>query len=519
MGAFDHLIKEKGSAAGGNAFSHLIADSASPEKPQNAAPEDESFLKGAGQKALDAVGYVAGKLDSVTGAPTRAAIARAQSGGGLGDVLGAAASQFGEDPSFAPTGKEIAQKAGFSEKTLSEAVPGLYNESGEGWRLKKGGILDPTASGAAGLGVDILADPTALLTGGVAAGLRTGAKVAKVAGATGRIERAGQALGKAASDLSLKAIGGRKADFKKYGTKADEIREFVGKEGILNVGDDVGAVAEKAGASKAKYGERVGAAYQRMDDAGVSFGRKEITDEIRNAARAGIGRGPDQKKALSALDEYIEDFVAQGPTATAAELHEFRKNLDAVAKFERRTPTQSFKDKTFLAARNSVNDVFSKKADTLGGGLGQELKEANRGYHLSDIVEDIAKDRAAAQSANNYLGLVDVAAGAGSLASSGVDSPDDLLRAATLSAASKYTRRYAPTVTAKALSAGSRQAENLSSLLSRAEGARNLSRPAIGGLMGLRSLGTAGGPALATGEEDISPELLAMIKKSKEARR
>lgn len=99
------------------------------------------------------------------GAPLRAAGKALAEGKSGEDALSAYGKEFAftnpEDllePST--TGKELASAiSGGSDASLSDALPGLYNDTGKGWQLKKGGFFDPTATGAAGLGIEMLTDP------------------------------------------------------------------------------------------------------------------------------------------------------------------------------------------------------------------------------------------------------------------------------------------------------------------------------------------------------------------------
>lgn len=117
--------------------------------------------KNIGAKTLKNVVIPVGRaVDSYTGAPVRKAIGAYQDDK---NPAYAFMDQFGANPDLAPSGKEIAQKAGFSESSLSDVLPDLFNETGEGWKFQKGGWADPTASGAAGLGVDLVADWTNIL--------------------------------------------------------------------------------------------------------------------------------------------------------------------------------------------------------------------------------------------------------------------------------------------------------------------------------------------------------------------
>src|SRR5699024_11012848 len=73
--------------------------------------------------------------------------------------VGAAAKNFGgRFQSFSdenvPEAKQIAARAGVPTTALSEKIPGMYSETGEGAALKKGGFFDPTAAGVAGAGLD-----------------------------------------------------------------------------------------------------------------------------------------------------------------------------------------------------------------------------------------------------------------------------------------------------------------------------------------------------------------------------
>lgn len=138
-------------------------------------------LKDAGIWSLENVVIPTGEfVDSYTGAPTRAAVGAVQTGQ---NPIAAFLQQFGEDPHQAPTGKDIAKKAGLGDTSLSDVFPDLYSPTGDEWfKFKKGGMLDPTASGAAGLGIDIAADWTNLIPVSLAAKslAQGGAKTAEI---------------------------------------------------------------------------------------------------------------------------------------------------------------------------------------------------------------------------------------------------------------------------------------------------------------------------------------------------
>jgi hypothetical protein len=123
-------------------------------------------LKKAGRSALESAIEVGEFVDRYTGAPTRAAISKLQEGEIVGS-LEAFGEQFGEPSAKAPTGKEIAVKAGLSPKeTIDFPVLGKVSPAG-----------------IAGLGIDIAADPTNIIPLGAAAKLtgRAGKKAGELA--------------------------------------------------------------------------------------------------------------------------------------------------------------------------------------------------------------------------------------------------------------------------------------------------------------------------------------------------
>lgn len=183
------------------------------------APEEKGLLQRAGESALGGIVAAGEFVDKYTGAPTRKVIGELQEGKGLGESLSAGVSQFGADPRLAPTGQKIMQKAGVPDTKLSEIIPSIYSDTGEGIKLQRGGLLDPSASGAAGLAVDIVADPTNILPlGTIAKGVGTAAK-----GTTKGLLK-GAALGAKGAALGADVVTGTKV-----GTRAIEGARAVGE--------------------------------------------------------------------------------------------------------------------------------------------------------------------------------------------------------------------------------------------------------------------------------------------------
>lgn len=126
---------------------------------------------------METVGNIGKAIDTYTGAPARKALGETISSlqdqpGQLGPALERGAKgligQFGASPESAPTGKEIASQLGASERPFEEIAPGLFPEQQIPGLPKKGGFLGSVSpAGAAGLGLDVLADPTNIVPGAV----------------------------------------------------------------------------------------------------------------------------------------------------------------------------------------------------------------------------------------------------------------------------------------------------------------------------------------------------------------
>lgn len=256
--------------------------------------------KGIGDMALEGGLWALDKLDSVTGAPTRAAIGAIQDDK---NPVSAFANQFGKDTSLAPTGKTIMQKAGVSDDALSDTFPSLYNEDGEGLQLQKGGWADFTKSGVAGFGVDILADPTNLIGLGAVKGAGNAAAKATKAAAVGSKNAAlatAEAVGKGIAKGAAKGVDAIS------GTKAgSEALEGFSKFVTPRVADDYGKFLDIAKAHNID---------PKVLPSSVEFGPDNfISRADRNIAEGPIGQARLEKfrQAEDAVQEALENQVTK----------------------------------------------------------------------------------------------------------------------------------------------------------------------------------------------------------------
>lgn len=225
------------------------------EIPSQTPKPEKGFWTSAGESLIDGVSAVGEFVDSYGGAPTRSAIRATQEGE---NPFSAFYNQFGEDPSLAPTGQEIAENFGVPNEDM-EATP-------QQRMLPSGAMLRPyktNPSKVVGTAIDIAADPLNVVpVGAVAKGIKGTGRAAKsarnVLRSTQKIDASQVQAANATADAGAAARasmsgGGLEAEqtgklfnYKKPET-LDELRNWKpqGKQGQL-VGKERLAEIEKA---------------------------------------------------------------------------------------------------------------------------------------------------------------------------------------------------------------------------------------------------------------------------------
>lgn len=263
-------------------------------------------------------------LDSVTGAPTRAAIGAAQDGK---NPLSAFASQFAEDPDRAPTGKQIAQKAGVSERPVYDTSDENFDQlmmTDPTIARDLGALRGITRSGAAGVAIDVAADPTTFIPVG---------KVAKGAAKAGdALQGAKVVTGKGLKGLAetsaFKSSGAMLKDFRVANDKGkvNQLGRYMLDNG-LEAFDDVESIAKKFESRAETAGKALDDVYSKAGEKfktildKVGFDPKRDKAEILAAARSELGNTVGSNEAVKSLSKYLDEVSARfgdKPAAQAA---------------------------------------------------------------------------------------------------------------------------------------------------------------------------------------------------------
>lgn len=304
-----------------------------------AAPED-SFTEQAAKKFLDIGGTVGKaalqgaanvgeKIDRYTGAPIRSAVGALQEGQGLGGAASAYGKQFGAPSAQAPTGEQLMQKAGVSDKSFS--VPLIKNPWGQTEQEK---YIQTSPAELTGTAAQIALDPTTYIAPEALVG---GASKAAEA-SSGVAPKVAEYLAKQAELRSAKAMTGqnvgairRMAKVTGRGAmdveRAEQNLRNVGRAGLESneAGSPIVGWASKssemapAAAGKAEfYGKKIGEVGAAVDathpEGAVDF--KSIADKITDYA-ATIPETETGKRIQNRLLEEAANFEKKGKTTFA----------------------------------------------------------------------------------------------------------------------------------------------------------------------------------------------------------
>lgn len=312
---------------------------------------------------------------------------------------------------------------------------------------------------------------------------RARAENALIGGAVGgTVSAAGEVIPKVASALSdkakdiaetqaFKASGAMLKDFRNAFSRdqVQDLGRFMLDKDIVQAGDSVENVAQKATAAKQDAGAQLDKIY-KATSAGIdqatpeqkaaidAAGFNPVRDKaaIMSSAKDALGSEVKRKSALQGLSDYLDDLAEEhgDMTLDPRTANDIKSSLDKEIRYSR-NPLQPnpAAESALYAARSDIADRISNHVDAIGQAFGQDegkvadaLKAANSDYSKSKTISDIANDRTLRNSANQAFGLTDNIAGAAATAVS--HNPVAYVAGA---AASKGARKYGTSAIAASL--------------------------------------------------------------------
>lgn len=273
----------------------------------------------------------------------------------------------------APSSAEIMQRLGVPEGySLSNIIPAMYSESGEGMAFQKGGLLDPSVRGAGGLALDIVSDPLTYLTGGLSA--------AGKAGKLGRIGKAAEAAltpigtmaGKRSPKLYKKAFEAVDTNLKPL-NKPYSVAEILSKEkfkgNMMEAVDKISEINQRVGTEQGSILKKAAEKGAVVDLTKEFEPALQYAQEIKNLPT------PEAAKLAEEIENRI--MYAWEKTGGSMPVDEANKLKSFI--------NDRIKDSGFAAGEEAGLSVQAKKA--IAGDLSEGVKKA-----VSSVDEKLGKE-------------------------------------------------------------------------------------------------------------------------------
>lgn len=337
------------------------------------SPKEEPGL---GEKALRAM--------NLAGGAVRGAVA-----GAIEPIIGKDLVSMEQVKSgTVPGSAELMEKAGVPNVALSEVLPQMYSETGEGLALEKGGIFDPTARGVAGLASDIALDPTTYLAAplkaaqlakaGTAAGkaLKLGEilmnPLGEAVGATGKgLKKSGEALYKSAFEKADRALSTR------YGKGS--IADILKSAGFKGSAEE--ALAKAAEINKS-LGTKIGDYRTASDMSGILEKPLNFKEADKVVEKYRAASDPKMMAIADNLQEVLDSYKSM-PPKTATELATVKRvNLDMAGG-----------DTAFDLLKSSPDRAEAELRRALGKSLGEAEDSAVKQALSSEEYADYLKTK------------------------------------------------------------------------------------------------------------------------------
>lgn len=287
----------------------------------------------------------------------------------------------------APSSAEFAERAGVpAGGSLSDVAPQLFNETGEGLALQRGGPLDPTARGAVGFAGDVVTDPLGAITkGGKAA-----AAVLRPAQSTLK------GTSKLAFDAPLKSIDTQVQAASPGAGRFSALAREEGFSGnsqrLLDQNEDL----------ITRLGQQRSEVFAQADQLDVAIDtQKALAPARAEVARLRKSQLPKNKEKAQKMDEILDSIQGQtkerlNPLTLKKEKVPVRLSLEdasnAKTEFAEQLPNTSFSQ--FGALKTVEKKVSKKLADGFrreivdagnrtAPGIGDQISEINKKFQTA----------------------------------------------------------------------------------------------------------------------------------------
>lgn len=414
---------------------HLIAQGYNPKdvdeyvetelKPKYGLSESTwDKTKDVGLKGLE---YLGRGLDYL-GSGVRGGVANALEAATGKDVIKDDESMFKGN---APSSSQIMERLGVPEAgTLSDIIPSVYNDTGKDWKLKKGGMLDPSTRGAAGFALDVATDPLTYGTFGMSTLGKAGKglkalKVAEEAGLAGKglrgagnvLEGAGRVIDNpldvlrrsAASGLKDSGEGLYKSGFKEIDSRLaekgqDAISPYMLEQGFWG---GRGALLNKIEKRTEELGALRDKLYSKADELGAFVPQNAATENASKYLNDLEYKGFDVDALRNRVERYNDPKLIRNPDSLGFSI---QQASDIKSALYDQLPASAFDINGRLTAHGKellqklaqgFKEGIVNAAEGAQKGLGSQISDVNREWGaLLNATKPTQKELAKSQRRN-----------------------------------------------------------------------------------------------------------------------
>lgn len=308
----------------------------------------------------------------------------------------------------------------------------------------------------------------AIMGGAFSAGTQVLGKAAQKA------KQSSQKLKRFAELKALKAGGSMLKDFRRQmGQRKERVlgREML-ESGLVNYGDDIQSIAQKAKAATEEAGKMIGEIYDNADNFLIKTDIQQMpinkrldffkSGNVKQLARrqkrrilkeiTGVGSTNIKSRIGTALDEIAD----AGDNVSLRKMQELRQSVDEMIDFGKKNAELSGLQRELKGLRNEMQDMIKTRLGLLdeiyGGERLTAFNKANQKFSRFKEIYDVAADKVAREEANAAFGLRErISSGAGAAVGATVAGPVGAA-IGTLAGGitTKLARQYGTAITAKA---------------------------------------------------------------------
>lgn len=325
-------------------------------------------------------------------------------------VIGPALIPVGAAAKTVGTAGQLAKEAGLGAKLLKATATGAAIGAAQDTPDVEGKAQNPFSED------ELKRRGAQAATGAVVGPLAEGAGAAVKAVIPDKVAQGFKSLGPYKPQFKTARIAEEEG---RLGTQKD-IVDFARKEGILKPFSSAQDLYERTNAVRDVYKEELGSVYNRANDLiqkTTGSGLEKITPEslsksITDEAREAFKYSANRDRAINEIQNYFSQFD-NVENLSLLDLHKMKSALGKESDFAKSNRDLSSADKIWKFAERKVDNLIKNQVDTIAEKVGdpqisKALREANKGYSLSDKIYKTVANRIDAEGAEYQVSVGEI---------------------------------------------------------------------------------------------------------------